>query len=64
MEWKGLAKYLKVYFSAEYEDDLSALKSMIDDHEFNSTDATIIGSQTATLAAELKIDFIHHSHFV
>ncbi len=64
MEWKGLAKHLKVYFSAEYEDDLSSLRSMIDDNESNSADAIIIGSQTASLAAELKIDFIHYSHFV
>jgi hypothetical protein len=64
MEWKGLAKHLKVYFSAEYEDDLSALRFMIDDHEFNSDEVVVIGSQTATLAAELKIDFIHHSRFV
>ncbi len=64
MEWRGLAKHLKVYFSAEYEDDISALKYMINDHNLNTDEVVVIGSKTATLAAELKIDFIHYSSFV
>jgi len=59
-----LAKHLKVYFSAEYEDDISALKSMINDHNLNTDEVVVIGSKTARLAAELKIDFIHYSSFV
>ncbi len=64
MEWGNLANHLKVYFAAEYKDDSSALKCMMDDLELNSDELIIIGAQTATLAAELKIDFIHHSRFV
>ncbi len=62
MEWHGLEKYLKVYFSEEFEPSLSkkTVDVIIEQHELSNKDILYIGSgnQEQNICQEANIDFL------
>lgn len=63
MEWHGLEKYLKVYFTEEFDAQPSekVINFMIEAHQLNKQEVLMIGASKADedYAKQLDIDFIN-----
>lgn len=64
LNWKGLGKHLKVYFSDEFSDVQHALQQIMIENQLLSQEVLLIGAEFETHAVYLEIDFIHHSNFL
>lgn len=60
-EWNGLEKYLRVFFTAEYEPESEALKLILEQEEFKQEDVLLIGSSAYAEAQALavKADYLN-----
>jgi len=62
LEWYGLEKYLKVYFSEEFEPSLSAksIDFIVEQHQLNKREILYIGSkiEEQKAAQEARIEFL------
>lgn len=60
-DWKGLEKYLTVFFTEEYEPENDALKLILKQHQLDQTKALLIGNSSfaETSATVNKVDYLN-----
>lgn len=60
-DWKGLEKYLTVFFTEEFEPENDALKLILEQHQLDQTKALLIGNSAfaETSATVNKVDYLN-----